>query len=526
MRSVLLLFIVVLSACKTEVGNKAIATNLPVSRELITPDELLGDLFVEVQLQEVFPDGKTFVDCRAKIAYDSIVSHYKAQKDRADFNLKEFVMEHFEVPASISSDFKSDPGRSAKEHVEALWPVLVRASDEFVDGSTLIPLPNPYIVPGGRFREVYYWDSYFTMLGLAESGEYELIEHMLDNFAHLINTVGHIPNGNRTYYITRSQPPFFAQMVRLLATEKGPHIYEKYRGALKKEYEFWMNDTTIGDAPVKRCVATPVGIMNRYYDEGTTPRQESYREDYTQVQELDGGIAMYKDLRAGAESGWDFCSRWFADRMSIEEIETTDILPIDLNALLYGLEDVLTLCFKEDHAYVAALKTSMENRKAFLQEYCWNSKEGVFEDYNWVDQKQTAVKSLAMAYPLFFKMVPQEQADKVALYLEANFLQPGGVVSTLHHTGQQWDAPNGWAPLQWMTIIGLDNYGHRDLARTIAERWVALNEKVYANTGKFVEKYNVEDMTLEAGGGEYPVQDGFGWSNGVYLALKAYLDTP
>jgi alpha,alpha-trehalase len=129
-----------------------------------------------------------------------------------------------------------------------------------------------------------------------------------------------------------------------------------------------------------------------------------------------------------------------------------------------------------------------------------------------------------MVYPLFFKMTDQAQADGIASYIEKHFLKPGGVVTTLYNTRQQWDAPNGWAPLQWMTIIGLENYGHKKLARTIAERWVTLNEKVYANTGKFVEKYNVEDMTLDAGGGEYPVQDGFGWSNGVYLALKAYLN--
>ena len=121
-------------------------------------------------------------------------------------------------------------------------------------------------------------------------------------------------------------------------------------------------------------------------------------------------------------------------------------------------------------------------------------------------------------------MASQEQADKVASYIEKYFLKPGGVVTTLYHTGQQWDAPNGWAPLQWMTIKGLENYGHHHLAKTIAERWVAINEKVYVNTGKFVEKYNVEDMTLDAGGGEYPVQDEFGWSNGVYLALKSYLN--
>ena len=522
----ILLFIV---GCRTEV-NKAVDTNSSTveviaiaGNQLQTPDVLLGDLFSEVQLHEIFEDGKTFVDCTAKFPYAEIKTAYESEKDQTDFDLKAFVLEHFEVPGSISADFKSDPNRNAVEHVNALWAVLKRESDKAVEGSTLIALPKPYVVPGGRFREVYYWDSYFTMLGLVESGEFELIEHMVDNFAHLINTVGHIPNGNRTYYITRSQPPFFSQMVKLLATHKGDTIYGKYKGELRKEYDFWMQGRNATTVPIKHCVNTPSGIMNRYYDLGDTPRQESYREDYTQVQEVGGGKKMYRDLRSGAESGWDYTSRWFADGNTIETIITIDIIPVDLNALLYGLEEVLTQCYKEDVTYVATLKLSMANRKDFMNAYSFNNHDGVFEDFNWVKQERTGLKSLAMVYPLFFKMTNQAQADGIASYIEKHFLKPGGVVTTLYNTGQQWDAPNGWAPLQWMTIIGLENYGHHKLAKTIAERWVNLNEKVYANTGKFVEKYNVEDMTLDAGGGEYPVQDGFGWSNGVYLALKAYL---
>lgn len=530
MRYILFLFVLLILGCRTEV-NKAIDTtistvevNNTVSGELQTPDVLLGDLFSEVQLQGVFEDGKTFVDCIAKYPYAEIKAAFEIEKDQTDFNLKAFVLKHFEVPGSISSDFKSDPNKTAIQHVNALWPVLKRESDSITIGSTLIPLPKSYIVPGGRFREVYYWDSYFTMLGLVESGEFELIENMVDNFAHLINTVGHIPNGNRTYYITRSQPPFFSQMVKLLATQKGDAIYGKYKRELRKEYEFWMQGSNATTVPIKHCVNTPSGIMNRYYDLGDTPRQESFREDYTQVQELGGGNKMYRDLRSGAESGWDYTSRWFADGKTIESIVTTDIIPVDLNALLYGLEEVLTQCYKDDVTYVATLKLSMANRKEFLNDYSFNDKDGVFEDFNWVKQERTGLKSLAMVYPLFFGMTSQAQADGIASYIEKHFVKPGGVVTTLYNTGQQWDAPNGWAPLQWMTIMGLENYGHKKLARTIAERWVALNEKVYANTGKFVEKYNVEDMTLNAGGGEYPVQDGFGWSNGVYLALKAYLN--
>lgn len=531
MRYVTLLAVLLVWACRTENKTAVPTAHVPAdslpNERLRTPDEVLGELFADVQLNQVFDDGKTFVDCRAKLPYETIREHYAAQKTAPDFDLKSFVLEHFEVPPSITSDFKSDPGRSAAEHVEALWPELKRQSDIDQAGSTLISLPQPYIVPGGRFREVYYWDSYFTMLGLAESGQFDLIRNMLDNFAHLIQTVGHIPNGNRTYYITRSQPPFFAQMVALLAEYEGNAVYTDYREALRKEYEFWMDGADLiaqlDGKPIKHCVGTPSGVMNRYYDLGDTPRQESYREDYELVQEMNGGAKMYRDLRSGAESGWDYTTRWFADGKTMGAIETTDIIPVDLNALLYGLEEVLLRCYRDDVAYSAVLKTSMANRKEFLNTYAWNPEEAIFEDFNWVKQRRTGIKSLAMVYPLFFNMASQEQADGVAAYIREKFLKPGGLPATLNYSGQQWDAPNGWAPLQWMAVQGLKNYGHVDLANTIAERWVALNEKVYANTGKFVEKYNVEDMTLEAGGGEYPVQDGFGWSNGVYLALKASL---
>lgn len=522
-----------LLSCKGEVREKTdhvsqeVFSEVAEGQQVETPDELLGDLFVRVQLEQVFPDGKTFVDTHAKYPYDSIVSRYEKEKDKEGFDLRKFVLDHFELPMMVSTGFTSDPDRSPTEHVNALWPILTREADTATGRSTLLPLPEPYVVPGGRFREVYYWDSYFTMLGLAESDRLDLISSMVENFAHLVRTYGHIPNGNRSYYLSRSQPPFFAFMVNLLAELKGEQVLEKYKEELRREYEFWMAGHSLEiDSASAHLVSLPIGKLNRYYDLRNTPRQESYREDYELAYQLEGEARekKYRDLRAGAESGWDFSTRWFTDGKSLEEISTTDIIPVDLNALLYGMEDVLLKAYPDDKAFRERLKAQQQRRKQFLAEYSWNAEDGTFRDYNWVEGKRTDVPSLAMVYPLFTGMATQEQADAIANYVQENFLKPGGVVSTLNHSGQQWDAPNGWAPLQWMTVAGLDRYGHRELAQTIAERWVTLNEKVYANTGKFVEKYNVEDLSLEAGGGEYPVQDGFGWSNGVYLALKAYLE--
>ena len=518
---VLCILLQMFSSCKEDSTIKLVKESKKINQDIMTPDELYPVLFQEIQNKRVFPDSKTFVDCVAKSDAESILKAYQSEKGEEDFELSKFVATHFEVPGLISSDFKSDSSKSAEEHVRSLWPVLTRAADEKNNKSSLIPLPNSYIVPGGRFREVYYWDSYFTMLGLIEHGEFDLTENILDNFAYLLETVGHIPNGNRSYYKTRSQPPFFSQMVKIFAEAKGEEVYKKYQKALKAEHSFWMKSEE--NLPYEHCVETELGILNRYFDRGVTPRQESYKEDYELVKNANKGEKMYLDLRAGAESGWDYSSRWFSDGKQLATIETTDILPIDLNALLFGLEKILVEMELKDSAFAKSLKANMKRRKKFISEKCW-VEDGSIEDYNWVDQKRTGIKSLAMVYPLFFEMISQEKADEVAAYIKKHFLKPGGVVTSLNYTGQQWDAPNGWAPLQWMCMMGLENYGHTDLAKEIGKRWVSLNEKVYKNTGKFVEKYNVEDLSLDAGGGEYPVQDGFGWSNGVYVAIKAYLN--
>ena len=230
---------------------------------------------------------------------------------------------------------------------------------------------------------------------------------------------------------------------------------------------------------------------------------------------------LFRDLRAACESGWDFSSRWFRDPNKLETIHTTEIIPVDLNALLYDLEITIAKAYEleGDTEKADSYTQKAEQRKAAVLKYCWDETNKYFIDYDFVAGQSTGVPSIAGMYPLYFKMTEKEQADLAAQVIQENFLQPGGVVSTLNENGQQWDAPNGWAPLQWICIQGLRNYRHNELAETIKQRWINLNVKVYQNTGKMVEKYNVMDLSLEAGGGEYPVQDGFGWTNGVLLRL-------
>ncbi len=263
-------------------------------------------------------------------------------------------------------------------------------------------------------------------------------------------------------------------------------------------------------------------ILNRYWDDKKAPREESYAEDVHTAKGYKSNDGMaYTNLRAGAESGWDFSSRWFADTLHLNTIETTNIIPVDLNSLLFAYENILSKAAVETGN---AQKSNYYNQQADKRQkavlkYCWNADLRYFFDYDIIEKKTTDKWSAAGAMPIFTMLATHHHAMFTEQQLREKFLKPGGIVTTLYHTGQQWDAPNGWPPLQWIAVKGLMNYGYQELPRTIAERWLRINEEVYKRTGKMMEKYNVENTNLESGGGEYPTQDGFGWTNGVYLKL-------
>lgn len=484
----------------------------------------MGDLFEQVQLQSIFPDGKTFPDCLPKVDPEKIIQAYQQEAAQLGFDLKKFVHTYFDEPVSKSIGYKTNPNKTAGQHINELWNVLIRKPDQ--EKSSLIPLPFPYIVPGGRFREIYYWDSYFTMLGLRVSGRVDLIKNMIDNFSYLINTVGFIPNGNRSYFTTRSQPPFFSLMVKLLSEIEGEEVLLKYLPSLEKEYSFWMSgvdELKNEGGAIRRVVKlSNEGILNRYWDDSDTPRPESYKEDVElshRSKEKPG--VLFRHLRAAAESGWDFSSRWFKDAHDFGTIHTTEIIPVDLNCLLAHLEDALSQAHKitSDKSKASYYSELSEKRKKAIIRYCWNEQHQFFFDYDFVNKKQKDHFTLAGLFPLFFKIASEQQAEGVAKIVEEKFLKPGGLITTLVQNGQQWDAPNGWAPLQWITFIGLKNYRHDSLAEKIRKAWLHSNDTVFKKNGKMTEKYDVWNKDAEASGGEYPNQDGFGWTNGVYLAM-------
>lgn len=496
------------------------------------PARDLGSLFHDVQVSGILGDSKTFVDAVPLRAPAAIVHDYEAQRMASGFALRAFVERNFQLPRPAGEGVHSDTTQTMEVHIRALWPALTRQPDSASDRSSLIPLPYPYVVPGGRFREVYYWDSYFTMLGLVRSGRTDLVKDMLDNFAYLISTVGHIPNGNRTYYLGRSQPPYFAAMVGLYAQATDTAHALAYLDALEREHAFWMDgaDRLPRGGAYRRVVRLPSGgILNRDWDDIAAPRPESYREDEALARALDpeSRERLYQNLRAGAESGWDFSSRWMRDPRDLRSLETTEIAPLDLNALMYNMERTIAALRRArgqpgDAAVAARYDSAASARRDALLAAAWDPATGFLYDVHWRAGTPVADRpTLAAATALYFGVATPQQGRAVADRLARDFLAPGGFVTTLVRSGQQWDAPNGWPPLEWLTIVGLRRYGRDNVASMAQMRWLSLNRRVYRATGKMTEKYDVMDTTRAAGGGEYPTQDGFGWTNGVALALSA-----
>ncbi len=497
----------------------------------ISPEELYGTLFRDVQCSHIFSDSKTFADAIPLEDPVLIIERYHQEKDAPGFDMETFVRGYFRMPGHIASEFIFDKNEPVSEHVGKLWSVLTRQPENQERGGSLIPLPYSYVVPGGRFREIYYWDSYFTMLGLKESGRAELIENMLNNFAYLVDTLGFIPTANRTYYLSRSQPPFFSLMVRLFSEMEGKKVLKKYLPQMQKEYDYWMDGCQEPCEPFtahRRLVYLPGGaLLNRYWDDKATPRPESYSEDAdlaNEAGERHGTTPdeLFRHIRAAAESGWDFSSRWFADETDFTSIHTTDILPIDLNCLLYHLEKAIAeaylLC--DNRRLHLLYEEKARQRNIAIQTYFWDESKHYYMDYDFRKRDFTKAITIAGAFPLFFRLAPKSHSHYVRAYIRLNFLKSGGLLTTTVRSGQQWDAPNGWAPLQWIVYKGLRNYNFHRTANELSEEWLGLIEKEFRHSGKMLEKYNVSDTNLIAGGGEYEIQEGFGWTNGVYLRMK------
>jgi alpha,alpha-trehalase len=305
-----------------------------------------------------------------------------------------------------------------------------------------------------------------------------------------------------------------------------------YLDAMEKEHAFWMDgaERLAPGTAWRRVVRMPNGaILNRYWDDIPEPRPESFREDFALGQTVDAPRreALYRNLRAGAESGWDYSSRWMRNPKDLRTLEVTDLAPVDLNSLLYHSERTIAAFRRfrahgDDIAVADRYDSLASARRTALDAASYDSTDEWFYDVRWRTGERVRDRpTLAAASALYFGVASPEQGCAVGARLARDFLAPGGFVTTKFTTGQQWDAPNGWPPLEWLAIEGARSYGRPEVADSARARWLALNRRVFRATGKMTEKYDVADSTRAAGGGEYPTQDGFGWTNGVALALSS-----
>ncbi|WP_083301889.1 alpha,alpha-trehalase TreF [Kozakia baliensis] len=501
-----------------------------VPQDLRSPSIALGGLFAAIGGAHLEPDFKTIADATPDEAPSRLLQDWQQQRLQPGFSIKTFYEQHFSPPIRREVNYKRRANENIFDYIQGMWGVLTRQPDKPIAYSSLLPLPYAYVVPGGRFSELYYWDTYFTMIGLYESGQIDLMRGMIMDMASQIDRYDHIPNGTRTYYLSRSEPPYFALMVDLLAQHDGQSTYRKFLPELQREHDYWMDGAAKlprGQA-YRHVVRLKDGtLLNRHWDDLDTPRDESYPEDVETANNAKSRPPsdVYRDLRAGGETGWDFSSRWLADGHTLATIHTTDLVTIELNSLMAHLEQTLA------HAYAVSGKLKLaghygdmaEQRTMDIRRLMWNDDQQAFFDYDWKAGQQTTVLSSATAVPLFLRIATQAQALAVAETIREKLLKPGGLVVTDRHSGQQWDAPNGWAPAQWMAIKGLNNYGASDLATEIARRWMARVIGTYEKSGVLLEKYDVEAPNISPtggkGGGEYPMQIGFGWTNGTLLGL-------
>ena len=493
-----------------------------------------SEMFHQVQMSGMFDDSKQFADATPRVSWGEIYQQYQLQSTKAEFDLHAFVEHFFELPQPIEL-LPDHAQQDVAQHIEKLWERLLKQPDS-QQANSLLALEYPYLVPGGRFREIYYWDSYFTALGLMESGREHIVESMIRNFIQLQQQVGCIPNGNRSYYYSRSQPPVLALMVELLTgadmLSLDSAFFASCLDAMESEYHYWMggSEELTGDYQGHRHVVRMPngGLLNRFWDPKALPRPESYREDIEAAATLPSHEQQqfFRNIRAACESGWDFSSRWLADPHDLKSIQTTDIIPVDLNSLLYKLELLLGEYFAalHDSDKASLYRQKAQQRINTINQYLWCDEQQMFVDFNIKTGRPSPVVSLAAAVPLFVGIANQQQAQSVASILEKKFLYPGGLVTTICQSDQQWDAPNGWAPLQWFAVKGLSRYGFDDLAMRVIKAWLNTVESYFAEHHCLMEKYNVASFEQAAKGGEYEVQHGFGWTNGVTLAFYAMLD--
>uniref|UniRef100_A0A8C5N959 Trehalase n=1 Tax=Gouania willdenowi TaxID=441366 RepID=A0A8C5N959_GOUWI len=485
-----------------------------------------GPILHQVQKAKLYDDDKYFVDMKLREAPDVVLAAFRnltmewPNATVPPVQLQQFLSSYFEKPGTefeewTPPDWHDKPSflegitdgklRLWAEKIHQLWKQLGRkVMSNHPELYSQIYTPHPVVVPGGRFRELYYWDSYWVINGLLLSEMRDTAHGMIQNFLYLVNRYGFIPNGGRIYYERRSQPPFLTLMVESISRHTLiPHSNTHVSGTLH--------------------------VLNHYYVHVGLPRPESYTDDL----ELAEGLSdeqteqLWMDLKSGAESGWDFSSRWYVSdhgpNNTLKDTRTSHFVPSDLNALLCRNEKTLASFHRLDSAtlYEQAAARRMEAMEALL----WDDERGAWFDFNLLTHTKNIEFYPSNLAPVWAQCYSTaEMGEKAVQYLKTSGgLQfPNGVPTSLSQSGQQWDYPNAWPPLQHMLIHGfskLESEDAQELAFDLAQRWIGTNWLAYEKYEAMFEKYDVNGDGKPGGGGEYEVQLGFGWTNGVALQL-------
>jgi alpha,alpha-trehalase len=432
--------------------------------------------------------------------------------------------------------------RDCQVEVRQLPTVIERPGEidpKQIDPAGLLYLENPYVVPGGRFNEMYGWDSYFIILGLLRDGKIDLARGMVENFFFEIEHYGTVLNANRTYYLSRSQPPFLTSMI-LAVYDKQTGAGRENRTWLARAYEYAAKDYAEWTRDPHLAGSTG---LSRYYDFGSGPAPESLKDDpgyYHQVAAFflnHPGLGrrylvgsnpheparaqlsadFYKGDRAMRESGFDISFRFGA-----YGAETHHYAPVCLNSLLYKTEEDLGrmsgILGRED-ARARWLERAAD-RRAKIENYLWDPKRGLFFDYDFTKQARSSYEYATTFYPLWAGLATPDEARSVSRNL-SRFEQPGGLVMSSYSSGVQWDYPYAWAPVELLAVRGLRRYGYTEEANRISYEFLSMVAENFRCDGTIREKYNgvLRSSEIQVTAGYKPNVVGFGWTNGVFLDL-------
>ncbi|XP_054760033.2 trehalase-like [Lytechinus pictus] len=505
-----------------------------------------GPLLEAAQNARIYNDSKTFVDLHLKQSEETILAAFSQLPNATDADaMKAFVGQYFDGP-NIEfedwepSDWTENPGfiegikdadlKEWAKDLNELWKDLGRQIKQDVltnaDRYSLLHVENPFIVPGGRFREFYYWDSYWIFKGLLLSEMTETVKGMLTNFVSITKSLGHVPNGNRVYYEKRSQPPFLIPSVYLyLQATDDLETIRTFLPDLETEYQFWMTNRSI-DITKESNVHT----LNRYNVYMGMPRPESYREDIETAHgnNEEDAAEVYSNLASAAESGWDFSTRWFRDGETLATIRTKEIVPVDLNSVLCLCERALYEMYNMtgNETKAETYLQAFNKRKEAIAAVLWSEEHGAWFDYDTVSENTVEEFYPSNIMPMWASCFEDtnDVQQKVLDYLKGEGVldYAGGIPTSLTRSGQQWDYPNAWPPLQDIVIETLrqsDVEEANDYALKLAQNWTLTNWRAYNETNLMFEKYDVERQGVPGHGGEYAVQAGFGWTNGVIMSL-------